>query len=264
MCGGKATNAILPLDMDVSAYLDRIDYRGPLNPDLATLTALHVAHLRSVPFENLSIHAGEPIVLNDEALFDKIVRRRRGGFCYELNGLFSALLRSLGFKVGMLSAQVAKNDGGFSADFDHMALVVNLEQEWLADVGFGDSFIEPLPIDTNQSQIQAKRTFRIDRDGDYLVMLRTEPGSDVWEPQYRFTRRTYQYADYDDQCRYHQTSPESHFTQNRICSMVTERGRISVSDTRFIVSEEGLRRERAVTGQQDYQQLLREHFGIVM
>jgi len=252
------------LHMDVSAYLDRIKYRGPLNCDLATLTALHVAHLRSVPFENLSIHAGEPIVLDDEALFDKIVRQRRGGFCYELNGLFGALLRTLGFKVGMLSAQVANDEREFSADFDHMALLVTLEDEWLADVGFGDSFIEPLRINELGPQMQAKRNYRIDNDGDYLVMLRTEPDGDVWDPQYRFTRRTYQYDDYAERCRYHQTSPESHFTRNRICSMVTDKGRISVSDTRFIVSADGVRNERPVNGLEDYRLLLREHFGIVM
>jgi len=252
------------LHMDVSAYLDRIKYRGPLNCDLATLTALHVAHLRSVPFENLSIHAGEPIVLDDEALFDKIVRRRRGGFCYELNGLFGALLSTLGFKVGMLSAQVADGEREFSADFDHMALLVTLDDEWLADVGFGDSFIEPLRLNEPGPQMQAKRNYRIDNDGDYLVMLRTEPDGDVWEPQYRFTPRTYQYDDYAERCRYHQTSPESHFTRNRICSMVTDNGRISVSDTRVIVSANGVRNECPVNGQEDYQQLLREHFGIVM
>lgn len=250
--------------MDVAAYLDRIKYRGPLNCDLETLAALHVAHLRSVPFENLSIHAGERIVLDDVALFDKIVRRRRGGFCYELNGLFGALLRTLGFKVGMLSAQVRNDDGGFSADFDHMALLVTLEQAWLADVGFGDSFIEPLAISDSEPQVQEKRNYRIDRDGKYLVMLRTQPGGAVWEPQYRFRRQTYEYADYADRCRYHQTSPESHFTRNRICSMLTEEGRISVSDTRFIVSQHGVRNERAVDGREDYQQLLREHFGIVI
>src|SRR5262245_17464015 len=145
--------------MDVPAYLDRINYRGPLNGDAETLRQLHLAHLRSVPFENLSIHAGEPIVLNDKALFEKIVKRRGGGFCYELNGLFSALLRSLGFKVDKLSAQVA-NASGFSCDFDHMTLLVTLDERWLADVGFGESFVEPLRLDERGAQIQDGRTYR--------------------------------------------------------------------------------------------------------
>src|SRR5262245_26694734 len=140
--------------MDIEAYLKRIDYRGARTPTAETLRALHVAHLRTVPFENLSIHTGEPIVLEDEALFVKIVERRRGGFCYEANGLFAALLRALGFNVTMLSAGVANPEEGFGPDFDHMALMVTLDERWLVDVGFGDSFREPLLIDERVAQRQ--------------------------------------------------------------------------------------------------------------
>src|SRR5919205_541160 len=104
--------------MNVDAYLRRIDYRGPLEPTAETLRQLHVAHLLAVPFENLSIHAGEPVVLEDESLFDKVVARRRGGFCYEVNGLFSALLRALGFRVEMLSAGGARRGGGLRPPLD--------------------------------------------------------------------------------------------------------------------------------------------------
>lgn len=97
--------------MDVSAYLRRINYHGSLAPAAQTLRELHRAHMLSVPFENLSIHERQPIVLNDEALFAKVVEHRRGGFCYELNGLFAALLRAIGFDAVMLSAGVAKADG---------------------------------------------------------------------------------------------------------------------------------------------------------
>src|SRR5918995_2554428 len=113
--------------MDVDAYLERIDYRGPLAPTAETLRRLHVAHLLAVPFENLSIHAGEPVVLDDEALFEKIVARRRGGFCYELNGLFAWLLRALGFRVTMLSARVV-NRGVVGPEYDHLTLQVDLAE----------------------------------------------------------------------------------------------------------------------------------------
>jgi len=251
--------------MNIDAYLDRIKYRGPLNGDAETLRRLHVAHLLRVPFENLSIHAGEPIVLNDEALFEKIVTRRRGGFCYELNGLFSALLRELGFEVAMLSAQVANAEGDFSADFDHMTLLVSHDERWLADVGFGDSFIEPLRIDERASQLQDKRAYRIDSVGEYLVaMQELDQDRDEWKAQYRFKLNPYEYSDFAERCKFHQTSPESHFTQNRICSLLTPNGRISVSDTRFIVSENGVRRDHPVASQSEYEQLLRSHFGIVL
>src|SRR5216683_1675556 len=140
--------------LNIKAYLDRINYHGSLAPTTATLRALQVAHLLTVPFENLSIHAAQPIVLEDDALFTKIVERRRGGFCYEANGLFAALLRMVGFDVAMLSAEVARAEGGFSQPFDHMTLVVKAEQRWLVDVGFGDSFLEPLLIDERAEQVQ--------------------------------------------------------------------------------------------------------------
>src|SRR5262249_19643128 len=133
--------------MNVDAYLKRINYAGAREPAAETLRTLQLAHLRTVPFENLSIHAGEPIVLEEAALFGKIVERRRGGFCYEANGLFAALLRALGFQVAMLSAGVANAKGEFGPDFDHMTLMVTLAERWLVDVGFGESFMEPLLLD---------------------------------------------------------------------------------------------------------------------
>src|SRR5689334_7918176 len=159
--------------------------------------------MRSVPFENLSIHAGEPIVLDDEALFEKIVVRRRGGFCYEDNGLFAALLRALGFEVSMLSAEVARADGSFGPPFDHMTLLVSLEERWLADVGFGDSFVEPLLLDERGEQRQGRRAYRIAPDGDArdehderFVLYQREDEGGEWEPQYRFTLRPHEFEDY--------------------------------------------------------------------
>lgn len=252
--------------MNVQAYLSRINYDGPLEPNADTLCQLQVANLVAVPFENLSIHANEPIVLDDEALFRKIVERRRGGFCYELNGLFSALLRSIGFKVSMLSAQVASTEGDFGPEFDHMAVLVTLEDRWLVDVGFGDSFVEPLRLSTRDSQVQRDRSYRIDADGERWVMWQQKPVDErvEWKPQYRFTLKSYQYSDYAARCEHHQKSPLSHFTRSRICSRLTPRGRITLSGMSFITTEGAERSERAVSGQAEYGDLLREHFGIVM
>lgn len=250
--------------MNIEAYLERINYHGSIMPTVETLRQLQIAHLLAVPFENLSIHAKQPIVLEDKALFTKIVEQRRGGFCYEANGLFAALLRALGFKVAMLSAGVADSEGGFGADFDHMALMVTLEQRWLADVGFGDSFREPLLLDEQGEQVQGRRAYQIVADGNHLI-LRQRDGDDKWEAQYRFTLQPYKYADYMEMCRYHQTSPDSHFTQSRICSRTTEEGRVSLSEMRFIqTSESGKRQERTLASQEEYEMMLREHFGIVI
>lgn len=249
--------------MNIRAYLDRIDYHGSLAPIAETLRDLQVAHLLAVPFENLSIHAGQPIVLDDEALFEKIVVHRRGGFCYEANGLFAALLRALGFKVKLLSAGVAKAEGGFGPDFDHMALMITQDERWLVDVGFGDSFFEPLSLDKKGEQRQGDRIYRIDSDGTCLdLMWRDDRAESEWRAQYRFGLQPYKYSDYEEMCRFHQTSPLSHFTQGRICSKATPDGRVTLRDLRLITTTHGERQERLLADEAVFAEMLREHFGI--
>jgi N-hydroxyarylamine O-acetyltransferase len=260
--GNERLTACRTFKVDVTAYLERINYRGSLSPSADTLRELQVAHLLSVPFENLSIHAHDPIVLNDEALFNKIVRRRRGGFCYECNGLFAALLRELGFEVSLLSAEVANASGGFSQPFDHMTLMVKLDERWLADVGFGDSFLEPLRIDTSIDQVQGSQAFRIITQDQYAVVQRQFDRE--WKPEYRFTLESYGYSDFEEMCRYHQTSPKSHFTQKRICSLATNSGRITLSDMTLIVTINGVREDRKLESSEEYNRTLLQKFGIVM
>jgi N-hydroxyarylamine O-acetyltransferase len=255
--------------MDIKAYLQRINYRGSLDATAQTLRQLQLAHLLTVPFENLSIHSAEPIILDDNALFEKIVVRRRGGFCYELNGLFAALLRELGFEVTLLSAGVANAEGIFGPDFDHMALLVTIKENgssarWLADVGFGDSFLEPLLLDSCDEQTQRIRTYKIVSDESHLIMMLRHDG-DEWKAQYHFTLEPYNYADYAEMCRYHQTSPESHFTRARICTRATPEGRITLSEMRLIKTTDGEERtEQLLTSNAEYRSILKEHFGVVM
>lgn len=247
--------------MDVDAYLERINYRGSLEPTAETLKQLQVTHLLSVPFENLSIHAGEPIILDDQALFHKIVVRRRGGFCYELNGLFSTLLRALGFDVDRLSAGVKTPERGFGPPFDHMTLLVTLDERWLVDVGFGDSFREPLLLDERGAQPQGDRAYRIDREEDrYTLRQRDREGQ--WSAQYRFDLTPYDYHAYAERCRFHQTSPQSSFTRRRTCSRATPDGRITVSEMRLITTQNGTKEEQALEGEAAYAEALRTHFGI--
>jgi N-hydroxyarylamine O-acetyltransferase len=253
--------------LNTKAYLTRINYHGSLVPTAQTLRGLQSAHLMAVPFENLSVHSGEAIVLEDDALFAKIVERRRGGYCYELNGLFASLLRALGFDVVMLSAEVADAAGGFGPKFDHMALMVTLEERWLVDVGFGDSFLEPLLLDEQGEQVQNERAYRIAPDGAYLALLQStsSDGNNEWKAQYRFTLRSHQYPDYAERCHYHQTSRQSRFTRARICSKATPDGRLTLSDMRFIATTAtGERQERMLTDKEEYEKALRENFGIIM
>jgi N-hydroxyarylamine O-acetyltransferase len=163
----------------------------------------------------------------------------------------------------MLSAAVARREGGFGHEFDHMALLVTLEERWLADVGFGDSFVEPLLLDEHGEQTQGSRSFRIEGDGDHLVYLMREEGGD-WEPQYRFGLEPHAYADYAEMCRFHQTSPESHFTRGRVCSRLTPEGRVTLSGSRLITTRGGERVEQELAGEAERDAALLEHFRISM
>lgn len=246
--------------MNLDAYLQRLNYDGPRTRTIATLRALHQAHLLSVPFENLDIQLGRPIVLEEAALYDKIVRHRRGGFCYEINGLFAALLRELGFEVKLLSAGVME-DGKFGPEFDHLTLLVQLEERWLADVGFGDSFREPLRLEESSEQIQYDVAYRLNKSGEHWTLRRRLPNHD-WEPQYRFTLQPHRLAEFAGMCHYHQTSPASRFTQQRICSRATLEGRVTLSDMRLIVTAHGERQETIVKNQEEYTRALEKYFGI--
>ena len=246
---------------NITAYLERIGYRGPLDASVETLCGLHLAHLYTVPFENLDIISGRPIALSGAELFDKIVTRRRGGFCYELNGICSALLRELGFRVTMLSAEVGREAGGFSPEFDHLALRVDLDEPWLVDVGFGEGFRVPLNLTDDAEQEQDGRLYRIIVDGEYRVLQRRDP--DGWTSQYRLTLRPRALEDFAERCRFHQTSPESHFTRGRICTLATPEGRITLSDLRLIVTTGLQGTERRLAAEAEYAAVLRQTFGVI-
>jgi N-hydroxyarylamine O-acetyltransferase len=166
----------------------------------------------------------------------------------------------------MLAAEVANAEGVFGPPFDHMTLLVSLAQRWLVDVGFGDSFREPLLLDERNEQRQGTLAYRIDTDGaSFTLLQRGVAGKSEWKPQYRFTLAPHEYADYEAMCRYHQTSPESHFTRGRICSLATAEGRISVSDMRLIsTARDGKRQEQTLTSLDQYNSILADRFGIVI
>ena len=271
---------------DLLAYLDRIrfalrsgiharDTFDRLQPSAQLLRDLHEAHLQSVPFENLSIHYHQPIVLETQALYQKIVSRHRGGFCYELNGLFAWLLARLGYQVTLLSARVAEGDGDFSPDFDHLALAVyGLEgATWLADVGFGDSFWHPLRLEHEVAQDGGDgHTYRLIHSQqppdateappfDYWTVECLHEDRE-WKPQYRFSPQPHPLADFTARCRYHQSSPDSHFTQKRICTLALPAGRITLSDLRLITTTDGSRAERLLHSEEEWILVLADQFGI--
>ncbi len=251
--------------MDIRAYLDRLDVYCPASPTLETLRELHYAHLLAVPFENLDIPE-RPIVLDEERFFDKIVRRRRGGFCYELNGLFAALLRELGFRVTLLSGRVdnGKGAGSTMREFDHLALRVDLDEPWLADVGFGESFYEPLPLAANAPCDEAGMKYWLERGDDarWRVLSKRGQNGNGAKVLYDFTLTPHPLSDFGGMCRYHQTAPESPFMQRKVCTRLTPTGRVTLANMRLIITENGSRQERALAGEREYAEALREHFGI--
>jgi N-hydroxyarylamine O-acetyltransferase len=247
--------------MDVSAYLDRIGYSGLTDPSAETLRALHRAHLFTVPFENLDIHLSRKIICDEDRFLHKIIDERRGGLCYELNGAFAALLRELGFQVTLLAAGVTRADGSDGPEFDHLTLRVELEEPWLADVGFGDSFLEPLRLQPNLDQAQIGRIYRLTQVQDVVGMeVWTR---DRWKRQYAFTLQPRQLAEFAPMCHYQQTSPDSHFTQNRICSRATPDGRVTLTNGKLIETRNESRQERTIT-EEEWTVCLRDLFGVVL
>jgi N-hydroxyarylamine O-acetyltransferase len=245
--------------IDVSAYLDRINYRGPTDPTVETLRALHHAHLLTVPFENLDIHLNRRIVLEEAALFEKIVVNRRGGFCYELNGLFTSLLREMGFDVTIFSANVLH--GGIPAEIDHLTLLIQLDERWIADVGFGDSARLPLRLDFDGEQHGVDSTYRITRTNDRWLLQRLLETKE-WYDEYTFRPDPLTLDDFRAACVYYETAPGSYFVQGRICSRATGDGRVSLTDDALIVTRNGQREETPVEGEQAFIHALNEHFGI--
>ena len=247
--------------MDVDAYCQRIGYDGSRQPSVETLRGLHRSHLYTVPFENLNIALGIPIVLEPDRLYDKIVVRRRGGFCYELNGLFYELLLALGFRVSMLSGCVRRDDGGFGPEFDHMLLKVELPDPWLADVGFGESFVDPLSLKAGVEGAENGHLFSVKpENGGWELHRRDSDGTEV--PLYRFSDVAHQLSEYVPMCEYHQTSPESSFTRRRICTMAKPDGRMTLAGMRLIETKNAVRKETMFSSEQELEACLREQFGV--
>lgn len=250
------------MDQLIDTYLQRLGFQHRPEPTRAALEALVAAHLFVVPFENLDVFDRRPIVLVTRALVEKIVLRRRGGFCFEVNEAFRALLEALGFRVHRIEAQVwIDTDQRFGAAFDHLALVVSIgTDEFLVDVGFGDSSRRPmrLPSDTS-SDVSGDYRVSTQADGSGLL---ERTGGGLVKTLYRFTGQVRTLPDFEEMCAYHQQSPDSVFTRGLICTLPTAEGRITLTGTKFIEQSAGRRVETSVTDEDERNSILREKFGI--
>ncbi|MER6786148.1 arylamine N-acetyltransferase [Streptomyces sp. NPDC000658] len=241
------------------------------------LRELQLRHLRAVPFENLSVHLGDEIVLEERRLVEKVVDERRGGFCYELNGAFGALLGALGFGVTLLAARVYGEEGRLGIPYDHLALLVRTADagEWLADVGFGAHSHYPLEWGRRDEQPDPGGVFRIVEAGPYPAGDESGAGSAAGRDLdvvaggarvYRLETRPRALRDFVAGAWWHSTSPESHFTKSLICSRLTEDGgRITLSGRRLkATAADGASGENELPSDEEVLKAYRERFGITL
>ena len=247
--------------MDIHQYLERINYSDAVAPTLEVLSKLQLAHLMNVPFENLDIHHHQKIDLNH--LFDKIVIRNRGGFCYELNGLFYELLKEIGFTVKMVSARVYEDEGKYSPEFDHLALIVKIENmDYLADAGFGEFSFYPIQIELNKEMNDPRGIFKIETLDDHYRIVKKKNSEGKFFPEYIFSENARKMEEFSERWDYHQTNSDSHFKKKRICSLPTRTGRISLSGDVLKITDNGKVTEQKLNGEQEVREVLWKYFKI--
>jgi len=250
--------------MDINRYLDRIQYKGKTTPEIEVLNDLQIHHLLNIPFENLDIHYGNHIILDLDKIYEKIVVKKRGGFCYELNGLFFELLKKLGFNARIISARVYDNrKSSYGEEFDHLAIIVTINQkEYLADAGFGELVFKPLKLEPYKPQKDIRGNFVIEnyKNGYYRILKLI--GSEKF-PEYIFTKKPRCLEEFEDMCQYHQKNPNSHFTQKRLISKPSINGRVTISgDSLKITEEEKVVFQKKIYNEGEFADYLLKYFNI--
>jgi N-hydroxyarylamine O-acetyltransferase len=243
--------------MKLQPYLDRINYSGSLEPTLETLIGLHRAHLQTIPYENLEIHFGRKLGLNLERIFERLVLEQRGGWCYEMNGLFAWVLREIGFDVRLVSTQVTRADGSLMAPGDHVALIVQLEQKWLVDVGWGNGFLDPLPLEVGIYR-QGFLEYRLEAVGKAWRFHNQQYGADGFS----LTLEPHQLEDFQERCTWQQSSPESGFVRIAVCQRFTPEGINTLRGAVLIRIRSSGKFEHAISGFEEFEQVLREDFNL--
>jgi N-hydroxyarylamine O-acetyltransferase len=246
----------------INAYIKRINYRGNTEVSFETLNGLHIAHTMNIPFENLDVFYKRPPLLDQESLVKKIVENNRGGYCFEMNGLFSIVLQELGFKVTNLLARGTFDGISYFAKL-HQVLMVELDgKKYLADVGYGnDGIAAPLLLEEGVEQNQFTNTYRFVHDPTfgYVLQRKTEDG---WGYMYAFTLWECYPMDFLMSNHFTATYPESFFLKLKFCTKPTLSGRITLTDEHFKVTENGVVTETKVTDDSEYNVLLKKHFGL--
>ena len=252
----------------ITAYLTRLRLSGsPPPPTLATLERLQRAHMLAVPFENLDVYHRIPLSLKPADLHDKIVRRRRGGYCFELNGHYADLLRALGFSVSPRLARVWLRAPAETPTRNHLLHVVTIDgHDYLTDVGFGGlTARRPVPIDTDAWFDDGEGRVRLRPDATFGRMLEREVDGEV-QPQYSFDESHVAPQDIAAANHWMEHHPVSHFSENRFVARFTEDGRVGMYDTALTTRRYRNGRHERMTEEideaRDYERVIREQFGI--
>ncbi|MFJ8663605.1 arylamine N-acetyltransferase [Streptomyces sp. NPDC093795] len=253
-------------ELDLDAYLARIGYEperdGELVPDLRTLTYLHRAHVGAIPFENLDVALGKPVSLDLKSLQDKLVERRRGGYCYEQNSLFAAVLERIGFVVAGRGAR-NRSRGAVLPPITHALLVVTIEgEQWLADVGFGwQGPLEPVPLRDGARVEQSGWTFAVGVEEEGIHVLRSlRPQG--WTDLYAFAPQTLYPGDFIVMNHYSSSHPQSRFLGQVVAQRPgAEVRKALVRETLSAVRTDGVGEERIVSAD-ELTATLRTEFGI--
>jgi len=251
--------------MDLAAYFQRIGYRGRYQPDLALLSALTAAHTQAIPFENLDVLLGARISLEPDALFQKLIVERRGGYCFEQNGLFLQVLQELGFQVTPISARVRlQRPRDFTPPRTHVFLRVELEGEsWLTDVGVGAlSLTSPLRLATSDEQPTLHEPRRLVREGERL--FHQVRFGDEWQDVCEFTLEEMPPIDREVANWFTSAHPNSHF-KNRlmVARAVPDGQRLTILNDQFTQRDRhGVPMTRPITSAEDLLGVLLEQFGL--
>lgn len=247
---------------DLEAYFERVQYRGGTDAGEETLRDLHAAHTLNVPFENLDVFYGRPVLLDEASLFRKLVGERRGGYCFEMNGLFSLVLGKLGFRVRNLLARVILDDDRYTTKTHQVILVEAGGRRWLADVGFGnDGILAPLLLEEGTEQEQFAHTYRLTNHTPLGTMLQKKEG-ERYHPLYAFTLEDCFPDDFLMANHFTSTFPGSFFLTMRMCTRPTRDGRVTLTDNRFKVVKNGEVSEQPLADEAEFTALARAHFGL--
>ena len=251
------------MNQDVIAYLDRIGYYGSVDTSIATLTKLQECHVHTVPWENLDILKKIPLSLDIPDLIDKIIYRKRGGYCFELNALFEWLLRELGFKTTNLFGRFLRDEPITPAKRRHHILQVKInEQKYITDVGVGGKApYRPIQMVDGLIQEQGDESYQLQRDPLYGWILH-EKKSEKWYPIYSFTEEPNLPHDYITTSYWCENSPDSPFVNHDKIAIRTKEGRNTVVGTEFrIFTSKGVRTFKPNT-HEEYTESLHTYFGI--